>query len=52
VHNGVLTRAIIELDRTQLPAKATFLLSDLGNLQAGWDWVKRVGCSLPQSASN
>lgn len=52
MHNGVLTLAIIELDRTQLPAKATFLLNDLGKLQLGWDWVKRVDCSLPQSASN
>lgn len=35
MHNGVLTREIIELDRTQLPAKATFLLSDLRKLQPG-----------------
>lgn len=35
MHNGVLTWAIIELDRTQLPAKATFLLSDLGKASGG-----------------
>lgn len=52
MHNGVLTRVIIELDRTQLPAEATFLLSDLGKLQQGRDWVKRVDCCLSQSASN